>query len=938
MTGPAGGREEATDPAAGHPAWRWRSAAGELVLVAVGYYAAARLSLRLSLVDEVVTPIWPPTGIALVALLAFGSRVWPAISVAAFFVNAPIAGWVPATVIASGNTLAPLLAVRLLRGVGFRRELDRLRDALALVALGALAAMTVSATFGAGALFLAGVIPADAVAATWSVWWAGDATGILIFAPLLLSIRRPGRWSGRRVAEAVVVLLVLAASAYLGFRTTQGRPYLLFPFIIWATVRFGQQGAAVAALVVMGMAVWAAIDQAGPFTDLTLLGRALTLQVYNAGAALTSFLLAAVMTERQKAQAALEEARARLEETFRQAPAVFAVLRGPRHMLEFANPAFQELVGSRARAGSPIGEVLPELATQGQLQLLDDVLRTGEAYVAREARLCFSRSGTGPLEEAYFNLAYQPLRGEDGEVDGVLIHAVEVTGTVRAREEVQALLERERRIAETLQRSLLPQQLPRIPGVALAGRYLPGAAGLEIGGDWYDVFLLPGGRVGLTIGDVVGRGLTAAASMGQLRTGLRAYALEAASPAAVLERLNRLVQELQTPEIATMVYAVLDPETGRLTYAVAGHPRPLLAAADGTVRYLEGEGSPPLGVPGEPCRDEVVTLEPGSTLLLYTDGLVERRDRSIDDGLEALRATMSGPPDDLDALCDDRILGILPPDAPADDVAVLALRFVSVAGDELDLLLPAEPAVLASLRRALGQWLTGLGGTPDDVHDIVLACNEAATNVLEHAYGPGDGFFEVKCRHSAGTVELTVRDFGRWRSPRGDERGRGLLLIHALVDSLDIIRGPSGTEVHLGRQLGRREDAADASLAAAPSPVIRTPPSQEQPLVKVVQLYDDIDVSNAEQLRTALLNAVSNEALGLVLDLTEARRIDSAGVRLLFQLAARLGQRRQQLAVVVPEDSPIRRVLLLTKVETAARLTSTVDQAIALTRTTVEIP
>jgi anti-anti-sigma factor len=817
MTRTAGERAEAVEGTAGaNREGRPGPSTGELVLVAVGYYVAARLSLRLSLVDEVVTPIWPPTGIALVALLRYGPRVWPGITVAAFAVNVPLAGWVPGAVIAAGNTLAPLLAARLLRAAGFRRELDRLRDALALVSLGALTAMTVSATVGTAALWLAGIVPGDALAATWSVWWAGDATGILIFAPLLLSIRRPRLASGRRTAEAAVVFLALAATAYLGFRSSLGRPYLLFPLVIWATVRFGQLGASVAALVVVAMAVWAAIERAGPFAPLTLLGRALTLQVYNAGAALTSFLLAAVMTERQKAQADLEEAADVLEERVR---------------------------------------------------------------------------------------------------------------------EVQALLERERRIAETLQRSLLPQQLPQVPGVALAGRYLPGAAGLEVGGDWYDVFVVPGGRVGLTIGDVVGRGLTAAAAMGQLRTGLRAYALETPSPATVLERLNRLVQELETPEIATIIYAVLDPETGRLHYAVAGHPPPLLAAGDGTARYLPAESSPPLGVSGEPCRDEVVTLEPGSTLVLYTDGLVERRDRSIDDGLEALRGALAGAADDLDALCDDRILGILPPDAPADDVAVLAVRFLPVVGDELDLLLPAEPEVLASLRRALGQWLTGHGGTPEEVHDLVLACNEAATNVLEHAYGPGEGFLEIKGRHGGDDVEVTVRDFGRWRSPRGDERGRGLLLMHALVDSLEVVPAASGTEVRLRRRLGRAEEAAGARQPAASLPRAHAP--REEDLVKVVHL-DDIDVSNAHQLRTALLNGVSNEALGLVVDLSGARHIDSAGIRLLFQLAARLGQRRQQLGIVVPEDSSIRRVLLLTKLDTAAWLSTTVEEATARTRSLVE--
>jgi anti-anti-sigma factor len=322
-------------------------------------------------------------------------------------------------------------------------------------------------------------------------------------------------------------------------------------------------------------------------------------------------------------------------------------------------------------------------------------------------------------------------------------------------------------------------------------------------------------------------------------------------------------------------------------------------------------------------------LDPGSTLLLYTDGLVERRARSIDDGLEALRAAMADGPGDLDRLCDDGVLGILPSDAPPDDVAVLAVRFLPLTGDELDLLLPAEPAVLASLRRALGQWLSGLGGTPEEVHDVVLACNEAATNVLEHAYGPGEGFFEIKGRHRDRDVEVAVRDFGRWRSPRGDERGRGLLMMHALVDSVEVSPAPSGTEVRFRHRLGRGEPDAGTRPAAVPIP--RSVERQDEELVKVVRL-EDIDVSNASRLRTALLNDVSNEALGLVVDLSAARHLDSTGVRLLFELAARLAQRRQKLGIVVPDDSPIRRVMLLTKLDTAARLSTTVEEATARAR------
>lgn len=930
------------------------SYAGRLLLLGLAYYLAARLSLELALVDRVITPIWPPTGIALVALLGFGPRVWPAITLAAFLVNVPITpSLLAAAPISAGNTLAPLLAAYLLRTAGFRRELDRLRDALAVVLLGALLAMTVSASLGAGALWLSGAIPTDGLAAAWSVWWAGDATGILVFAPLLLSLGRPRRGSWRRATEAAALFLALAGVAYFVFRSEFQNAYLVFPFLIWAAVRFGQLGASVATLLVVGMAVWAAVDEAGPFAQTTLLERMLTLQIYDAGAALTSFVLAAVMTERIKAQAGLEQAALVLEERVRERTAevsereqtfrtVFETAAigfarcDPEGRLLQTNRAYQELLGyseEELRGMSLLEIVHPDdlgIAVEQFERMLRGEIASFEAEVRKRRK-----DGAWVWVHSSHSLA----RDMEGQPRFVHVVAQDLTERKRAealaraeaeRARLEELLERERRIAETLQRSLLPERLPEIPGVALAGRYLPGAAGLEVGGDWYDVFLLGGGRVGLTIGDVVGRGLGAAAAMGQLRTAIHAYALETTSPAAVLERLSRLVQELDAPRMATLVYAVLDPESGRLCFASAGHPPPLLATPGGAARYLEGGRFLPLGMAGGAPQETVVVLEPGSTLLLYTDGLVEKRGGSIEDGMEALREAVAGHSGDLDSLCDDRILQALRPETPADDVALLALRLLPVAGDHLDLTFPAEASALASVRRALRQWLGELGASPEEVHDLVLACDEAATNVLEHAYGPGDGLLEVEATKRAERVSVTVRDFGGWRSPRGNERGRGFLLMHALVDEVEVVRSPSGTEVRLHRELGRTQELEARPPGAPGTPAWHAPDAEEP--VKVVRFEGDIDLSNARDLEVELVNAVGNEALGLVVDLSDARHLDSAGVRLLFRLAARLGQRRQHLGVVVPESSAIRRVLLLTKFDTCAPLTTTVEEAVAQIR------
>ena len=213
-----------------------------------------------------------------------------------------------------------------------------------------------------------------------------------------------------------------------------------------------------------------------------------------------------------------------------------------------------------------------------------------------------------------------------------------------------AQLFEQRRIAETLQRHLLPQELPAIAGLELACRYLP-AAGASLGGDWYDVFELPGGRVVLAVGDVVGHGVVAAAVMAQLRTALRAYAAEGHPPALVVESVNRLMWSLGPTAMTTLAYGVLDPAEEELELVVAGHPPALLVSGEAAAHYLPLHGGMALGASQTSTyRSQTVPFPAGSTLVLYTDGLVERRGESIDDGLERLRA-IGERIDDVESLC-----------------------------------------------------------------------------------------------------------------------------------------------------------------------------------------------------------------------------------------------------------------------------------------------
>jgi serine phosphatase RsbU (regulator of sigma subunit) len=240
---------------------------------------------------------------------------------------------------------------------------------------------------------------------------------------------------------------------------------------------------------------------------------------------------------------------------------------------------------------------------------------------------------------------------------------------------------RDHTVAETLQRSVLPESLPKIPGLDLAVRYLPGTAGVDVGGDWYDAFPLDGGRVGLVIGDVVGHNVGSASVMGQMRHLLRAYAVDAMQPADVLQRTARAQARLLPDALATVIYALLDPATGELSYANAGHPPPVWASTSGQTGYLDDASGVMLGVPGG--AEFIVgrrTLDPGTSLLFYTDGLIEDRRRDITDGLADLAGVMGQVPSlSAEKMCATVQAALLGETPRADDVCLLAVRFLGLA-------------------------------------------------------------------------------------------------------------------------------------------------------------------------------------------------------------------------------------------------------------------
>jgi serine phosphatase RsbU (regulator of sigma subunit)/anti-sigma regulatory factor (Ser/Thr protein kinase) len=355
----------------------------------------------------------------------------------------------------------------------------------------------------------------------------------------------------------------------------------------------------------------------------------------------------------------------------------------------------------------------------------------------------------------------------------------------------------------TLQQSLLPRQLPDIPGMQFAARYLPATSEVDVGGDWYDAISLGDGNVGLVIGDVAGHGLEAAAVMGQFRNALRAYALDGRGPAAAVERLNRLTRTFEQHDMATLVYGEFDAGTGNMSFVRAGHPPPLVRTPDGRVSAVDGQGSLPVGVsPSAHFEASALELKADTTLLLYTDGLVERRGETLAAGMARLERVLADAPESLEALCDHVIELAAPDPERADDIAVLALRPVEVDPASFHTRLRAEPSELSRLRRMLMRWLRATQATAQEIYDITIACGEASANAIEHAYGARPASFEVEGIVEGNSVVVRVRDHGSWRAPRGEHRGRGLKLIDALMEDVRIDRGQDGTEVMMRRRIG----------------------------------------------------------------------------------------------------------------------------------------
>lgn len=356
-------------------------------------------------------------------------------------------------------------------------------------------------------------------------------------------------------------------------------------------------------------------------------------------------------------------------------------------------------------------------------------------------------------------------------------------------------IDQQRETALALQHAILG------PAVSsgFAVRYQPATRPLQVGGDWYDVVNLDDGRIALVVGDCVGHGLDAATVMGQLRSACRALLLEHPSPARTLEALDRFAARLPGARCTTAFAAVLDCSTGEVVYSCAGHPPPILVYADRSAGLLDQARATPLGLSYAPQRPEArVTLPPRSTLLLYTDGLVERRRESIDDGIARASGAVAEHHDTaLETLADEIMSRLSPTDGYHDDVALLLYRQPA----PLDLRIRADVDELAPCRSVLRDWLDRSGLGTEQALDVLIAAGEALANAIEHGHRDlPEGTVSLHADVTGDTLSVTVTDSGRWKVP--DEkpslhRGRGITLMRALMQDVTIDSQNDGTTVRM---------------------------------------------------------------------------------------------------------------------------------------------
>ncbi|RBY77976.1 hypothetical protein DQ239_09725 [Blastococcus sp. TF02-09] len=632
---------------------------------------------------------------------------------------------------------------------------------------------------------------------------------------------------------------------------------------------------------------------------------------------------------------------------FEEMPLLLMSTEGPEHAFVAANAVYREFVGKPAFIGMPVREAMPELAGQQVVEMFDRVYATGEPQTSREWRVQLEREGADEVEEVYADFTCVPRRTPDGTVIGLLAFATDVTERVRERraaqervDEAQQRYHDARDVVTALQEALLPTALPVLPGARIAARYLVAAEDQIAGGDWFDAIPRADGSVVLVVGDVVGHGVTGSAAMGQLRAVLADALATDDDPLVALTRADAFAARTPLLRATTLAMVVLDPATGTLNHANCGQPPPLVVGPDGATRFLSGTGTGPLGTGSVPVLAEDA-LAADEVVLLYSDGLIERPNRTLEDGMVELATVaadaaanralpLHAPTSPAERIC-QLTVELLTRTGYADDVTVLAAHRLAGPVPPLDLQTSTTVESIRQLRRDLDAWLDALDPADSDRVALELAVWEAVANAVDHAYPPEEpGPVRLQVMLGVdGVLECRISDRGHWRQPdpTATHRGRGLLLAEQLVDSLEVRHPPhadahgEGTVVLLRQRLHRPAVLGPHTEAPPPAPAPRPEfavDAEHRDGLPRLRVRGPVDIVTGEEFARALSGASRGGVLPLTVDLTEVTHLASAGVQVLHRMRDQLGAQQQHLRLLAPPGSPAHAVLDLVRLPSLA--------------------
>jgi serine phosphatase RsbU (regulator of sigma subunit)/ADP-heptose:LPS heptosyltransferase/anti-sigma regulatory factor (Ser/Thr protein kinase)/anti-anti-sigma regulatory factor len=608
---------------------------------------------------------------------------------------------------------------------------------------------------------------------------------------------------------------------------------------------------------------------------------------------------------------------------FEQGPIPTLVALGAGLRVCAVNGMMRQFLG-RDLLGRTLPEAFAELFGPVTADRIRTVHQTGDPYVGREWRL--APEDAPDTAHHFVDLHVSPWRDPAGEIVGVIAQGVDLTERVSARravedriDEVAGDYQHASEVVTAMQDALLPTDLPVVPGVEVAARYLLQENLSRAGGDWFDAIAGSDGRLVLVVGDVVGSGVSASAIMGQLRAVLHERLSSGAAAPDALVSLDRFARGLPEAHAATACIARLDPGSGELTYCTAGHPPPLVLPPHADAHFLLPTGGRPLGVSHRAATPEdfpmrTVSLEPDAMLLLYSDGAVERPGRSSTENtvelarvVSAIRETSldeaSAAQLEVERVC-ERTLDVLAwLSGYDDDITILAAQRVATVVP-LDVRVPAVPASADRLRGELGRWLDSISLRELDRTVLVHAANELASNAIDHAYPrdqdavrPPGAVVEMRAELlTTGVVEITVCDRGRWRDPdlRERFRGRGLALTAGLVDELDLEHDDPGGESGTVAKVRHRVRRA-ASLLTPMGDRSGPRPTGEEPFAVEVDdrhhrlhVRGAVDEPASDKLLAVLRTMSRGGAVTVSVDLSAVTQLPSVAVRVLYEASSQM--------------------------------------------------